>query len=864
MNTLRLPTCPKCGIPLPIDAPKGLCPRCLAAMNLATETGLTGADALTAQPPLSPAELAPHFPQLEIIECLGRGGMGVVYKARQKLLNRFVALKLLAPERVADAKFAQRFTREAQALATLNHPSIVTIHDFGQAGGFYFFLMEFVDGVNLRQAMKAGRFTSEQALAIVPPVCEALQYAHEHGIVHRDIKPENLLLDKDGRVKIADFGIAKMLGADGSDVGVAESQPFGTPQYMAPEQRDHRRTDHRADIYSLGVVLYELLTGELPGAKLQPPSRKVQIDVRLDEIVLRALEVKPELRYQTAGEMRTQVETLVSTPGGKRRGNAETSPTGPRFLKVGTSTFTTPEQLATAAGQFFAARSTRGQLLLDDRQITHSRGGIIPLAAIRDVSIGRYPRTMAPMGIDILSVTYEEDGQRKQILLSPMEGWLVMRSTANALVAEWFTAIREAVVTATGRTPGQTPAAQLGVPGRHNLFVPLLFAPPVAFCLLIVALARLSPGFTTSGLGLLLMLLSGIMVVVVSVILVRERRAKSPAGSGSRFSRWQLVLGMLALVVVFSPAVLLIYRRSPSAGVNESVVSSRAVSPTRLRTMAASPWVAQFPGGGSIELLAVRIHPSTNAPWWLPDGSPSSYESSIEAERSEQIAGGVLGLARIHYPTNHESWPRRAGQKYPASLRLGNGPRFAVQNGRRLPMASDASPNTMFGVVNFEQVLSTENETTLSVKVTTADWHVLTVQRPGLMASLFSDAARKEWKFSETPEGNLKVTLSHTMDSPEMEYRLVAVSVDGREFLPTTTQRTKRAHEMFATFDAAFNPTPGSSPLPLRRVHEVRWEARPYEAVEFRNVSLQPGHKTLVTIKDFGGESHPGTEAKGL
>jgi serine/threonine protein kinase len=158
---------------------------------------------------LSPDELAPHFPQLEILECLGRGGMGVVYKARQKSLNRIVALKLLAPERVADAKFAQRFTHEAQALAALNHPSIVTIYDFGQAGGFYFLLMEFVDGVNLRQAMKAGRFTPEQALAVVPPVCEALQYAHEHGIVHRDIKPENLLLDKEGRVKIADFGIAK-------------------------------------------------------------------------------------------------------------------------------------------------------------------------------------------------------------------------------------------------------------------------------------------------------------------------------------------------------------------------------------------------------------------------------------------------------------------------------------------------------------------------------------------------------------------------------------------------------------------------------------------------------------------------------
>src|SRR5471032_2623430 len=311
MSNKASPQCPQCGATLPDNAPAGLCPGCLMALNLKTETVFTD-DTHAAQPPLPPEELAPHFPQLEILECLGRGGMGVVYKARQKSLNRFVALKLLAPERVRDAKFAQRFAHEAKALAALSHPNIVTIHDFGQAGGFYYLLMEFVDGVNLRQAMKAGRFTPEQALAIVPPVCEALQYAHEHGIVHRDIKPENLLLDKEGRVKIADFGIAKMLHADGSDIGLAESQPAGTPQYMAPEQKAHRATDHRADIYSLGVVLYELLTGELPADKLQPPSRKVQIDVRLDEIVLRALEAQPERRYQTAGEFRTQVMTMTS------------------------------------------------------------------------------------------------------------------------------------------------------------------------------------------------------------------------------------------------------------------------------------------------------------------------------------------------------------------------------------------------------------------------------------------------------------------------------------------------------------------------------------------------------------------------
>jgi len=305
--------CPKCGCKLPTDAPQGLCPRCLAALNFATETMPPDAAPLAPRVTLTPEELAPHFPQLEIIQCLGRGGMGVVYKARQKSLNRLVALKLLAPERSDDAKFSARFEKEALALAALNHPHIVTIHDFGQAGGYFYLLMEYVDGVNLRQAMEAERFTPEQALAIVPPVCEALQYAHEHGIVHRDIKPENLLLDKAGRVKIADFGIAKMIGTTPEKGGESLSQPFGTPAYAAPEQRDDTsQVDHRADIYSLGVILYELLTGELPKDKLEPPSKRVQIDVRLDEIVLRALEVKPELRFATAAEFRTQLAVAVT------------------------------------------------------------------------------------------------------------------------------------------------------------------------------------------------------------------------------------------------------------------------------------------------------------------------------------------------------------------------------------------------------------------------------------------------------------------------------------------------------------------------------------------------------------------------
>jgi serine/threonine protein kinase len=311
-------SCPNCGAALPSTATAGLCPRCLMAEAMAP----TQADTQpAAQPPLPPEQIAPHFPQLEILECLGRGGMGVVYKARQKTLNRFVALKFLAPERVNDPRFADRFAREAQALAALNHPNIVTIYDFGQAGGFYYLLMEFVDGANLRQLLRARKFTPEEALAIVPPLCDALQFAHNRGIVHRDIKPENLLLDVSGRVKVADFGIAKMLGTvSGSGQVGAPASPenatqavVGTPGYSAPEQKtDSQRVDSRADIYSLGVVFYEMLTGELPGKRIEPPSKKVHIDVRLDAVVLRALEKTPELRWQTAEELRTQVETIAT------------------------------------------------------------------------------------------------------------------------------------------------------------------------------------------------------------------------------------------------------------------------------------------------------------------------------------------------------------------------------------------------------------------------------------------------------------------------------------------------------------------------------------------------------------------------
>jgi predicted Ser/Thr protein kinase len=320
-KTLR---CPGCGSALPADAPEGLCPECLLKEAIQIGSGpAKGQGTTTPHPsgsapaPLRPEDLAPHFPQLEILGLLGQGGMGVVYKARQIRLDRLVALKILPPELGRDPAFAERFAREARALAKLTHPRIVGVHDFGQSGGLFYILMEFVDGLNLRGLLRDGRLKPEEALRIVPQLCEALQYAHDEGVVHRDIKPENILLDRRGNVKIADFGLAKLLGAMTSDSALTGSrQVIGTRHYVAPEQMEKPlEVDHRADIYSLGVVFYEMLTGELPLGRFAPPSKKVHVDVRLDEVVFRALEKEPERRYQHVSEVKTEVESLSISPG---------------------------------------------------------------------------------------------------------------------------------------------------------------------------------------------------------------------------------------------------------------------------------------------------------------------------------------------------------------------------------------------------------------------------------------------------------------------------------------------------------------------------------------------------------------------
>lgn len=305
-------TCKNCAVALPSEEERDVCVRCL--LRAGQVHGPAG-DAFG----LSIAELNQRFPELEILELIGQGGMGAVYRARQMRLDRVVALKVLRPDAVSRAGFTERFVQEAKVLAQLSHPSIIGVYDFGVEADLHWLLLEYVDGSNLREVLDAGTLPPEDCFGLIPHICEALQYAHDQGVVHRDIKPENILLDLHGRVHIADFGLARLIGENAESTRLTRShETFGTPRYMAPEQiTGARDVDHRADIYAVGAVFYELLTGEVPLGRFQPPSKLSEaVDARVDELVLRALAKEPASRYQQAGEVQDAIANLRSEPQG--------------------------------------------------------------------------------------------------------------------------------------------------------------------------------------------------------------------------------------------------------------------------------------------------------------------------------------------------------------------------------------------------------------------------------------------------------------------------------------------------------------------------------------------------------------------
>ncbi|HEY8961780.1 MAG TPA: serine/threonine-protein kinase [Luteolibacter sp.] len=255
-------------------------------------------------------QLAALFPGYQIHGLIACGGMGAVYHAVQTSLDRAVAIKILPREFGSDASFRANFQTEAKSMARLNHPNLIGVYDFGEVDGMLYIIMEYVPGESLHHVSYGGRLKGGDAARIVAAICDGLAHAHENGVLHRDIKPANILLDAQARPKIGDFGLARPIGSrEGENETV-----FGTPHYTAPEVLARPdAVDARADIFSVGVLLHQLLTGHVPEAVQGLPSVIAHCDIRFDEIVRKATNPMPEMRYRQAGQMAQELHAIAAS-----------------------------------------------------------------------------------------------------------------------------------------------------------------------------------------------------------------------------------------------------------------------------------------------------------------------------------------------------------------------------------------------------------------------------------------------------------------------------------------------------------------------------------------------------------------------
>lgn len=341
--------CPDCGIELPPDAPAGVCPKCLlkAGMDESVAGAVDDATLITGPNPnlkhrdepatendVRQGAEAPsigtkvkYFGDYELLDEIARGGMGVVYKARQVRLNRTVALKMILAGQFAGEADVQRFQTEAEAAAQLDHPGIVPIFEVGEYEGHHFFSMGLVEGNSLSARISDGPLPPKEAAALVRKIAEAMQYAHDKGVIHRDLKPANVLIDKDGQPRVTDFGLAKKLESDSQLTGTG--QILGTPSYMPPEQAAGRteQVDERADVYALGAILYCLLTGRPPFQAASPMDTLLQVLDRepvpprtlnaaiprdMETICLKCLRKEPSRRYQTASDLNADIQRQIN------------------------------------------------------------------------------------------------------------------------------------------------------------------------------------------------------------------------------------------------------------------------------------------------------------------------------------------------------------------------------------------------------------------------------------------------------------------------------------------------------------------------------------------------------------------------
>ncbi len=256
-------------------------------------------------------QLASLFPAYDIHALVACGGMGAVYQATQRSLDRVVAIKILPREFSADESFRVGFQAEAKAMAKLNHPNLIGVYDFGEVDGMLYIVMEYVAGKSIYHSVNGCALDQADALRVLSDICAGLDHAHQHGILHRDIKPANILLDDQARPKIGDFGLARP-----RDFRVQEGeQIFGTPGYTAPEVLEPPFTfDHRADIFSVGVMLHELLTGKLPDADPRPTSHICACSPRLDAVIRKATHPDPSSRYPSASAMAAELDSIAKSP----------------------------------------------------------------------------------------------------------------------------------------------------------------------------------------------------------------------------------------------------------------------------------------------------------------------------------------------------------------------------------------------------------------------------------------------------------------------------------------------------------------------------------------------------------------------
>lgn len=832
VTTTSSSNCPRCGGAVDPGLAGGVCPACLLR---AVALG-TAADSLPAVPWVPPAvgELAAAFPQLEIVELIGHGGMGAVYKARQKSLGRWVALKILAPQHASKADFAERFSREAKVLAEVNHPHIVTVHDFGQAGEFYFLLMEFVDGVSLRQAMRAGRFTPEQALAIVPPICEALQFAHEHGIVHRDIKPENLLLDKEGRVKIADFGIARMMrsaddtsslpspperGAGGegtrhAEIDLTQEAILGTPRYMAPEQRDRPASvDHRADIYSLGVVLYEMLTGELPGPSWQPPSRQSAADVRLDQIVQRALEQNPDLRYQSATELRTQVETVVP----------RLSPDVAQTLwEVTKPTPSGPSRWASVAERLgLRSVSARGFLAIS------CLGFLSALAVLpgMDRMLG-FSGFFGFVGVATIAEFWNRHQlglrQRWKLITGVVLATVVYLGLVFYVIPEFKT--HADVVMRNPAIEGSYFAFdhEVDCPPRWNVWVTLVSHQGSK-------VERYQSQLTGTG------------HVRIPVGLMNQKLGETSPTLPPQVESYRLAPRRGAGWTLYhnsrnggGSVTLMMYPEGESPATQDRVPYTTIKPPSRPQS---APFVASY-DLGTIELVQLNSHPGGKQPW-QPDGSASEEVGHLSTGGDSFASGKIMReiIIRVHSQTLDHSW---------AKLRFPPTSEFHGMGGAFNRTESPRFPSTFFSQIACPPEA---REMNIEVGIADGDWKTEISFEPVSYPNQRQYSRSTHGRYGDDWQGTvqiadavgdkLPVSFSYT-DREDADTQLVYELADGKLVTMPDTSGLGDSRTGLMTIPVS----------EFEKIKQFHVQSRRYQWTEFRNVSLELGHKTEVEISD--------------